>query len=47
VITTVTNLGTPDERAAHHLIHAYCRRRISDSGTDPALLPGPEPPGLA
>ena len=47
VITTVTNLGTPDERAAHHLIHAYCRRRISDSGTDPALLPAPEPPGLA
>jgi RNA-directed DNA polymerase len=45
-ITSVTGLGTPDERAAHHLIHAHCRRRI-DSGTNPALLPGSEPPGLA
>ena len=40
------DLGTPDERAAHHLMHIYCRRRIS-SGTNPALLPGSEPPGLA
>ena len=45
-ITSVTDLGTPDERAAHHLIHAHCRRRIG-SGTSPALLPGPEPSGLA
>jgi RNA-directed DNA polymerase len=45
-VTSVTDLGTPDERAAHHLIHAYCRRRIGD-GTSPALLPGPEPSGLA
>jgi len=45
-ITTVTDLGTPDERAAHHLIHTYCRRRTGD-GTSPALLPGPEPSGLA
>ena len=41
-ITTVMDLGTPDERAAHHLIHAHCRRRIH-GGTSPALLPGPEP----
>jgi RNA-directed DNA polymerase len=46
-ITTVTDLGTPDERAAHHLIHAHCRRRISGNGTSPALLPGPGPSGLA
>jgi RNA-directed DNA polymerase len=45
-ITSVTGPGTPDERAAHHLIHAHCRRRIG-SGTSPALLPGSEPPGLA
>jgi RNA-directed DNA polymerase len=45
-ITSVTDLGTPDERAAHHLIHAHCQRRIG-SGTSPALLPGPEPSGLA
>ena len=45
-ITSVMDLGTPDERAAHHLIHASCRRRLgSDNG--PALLPGSEPPGLA
>ena len=41
-ITTVMDLGTPDERAAHHLIHAHCHRRIH-GGTSPALLPGPEP----
>ncbi len=45
-IASVMDLGTPDERAAHHLIHIHCRRRIS-SGTNPALLPGSEPPGLA
>ena len=41
-ITSVMDLGTPDERAAHHLIHARCRRRIG-SGTSPALLPGLQP----
>jgi RNA-directed DNA polymerase len=45
-VASVMDLGTPDERAAHHLIHAHCRRRIS-SGTSPALLPAREPPGLA
>jgi RNA-directed DNA polymerase len=45
-IATVTGLGTPDERYAHYLIHAHCRRRIGD-GTSPALLPGSEPLGLA
>jgi RNA-directed DNA polymerase len=45
-IACVMDLGTPDERAAHHLMHIYCRRRVS-SGTNPALLPGSEPPGLA
>jgi len=45
-IASVTDLGTPDERAAHHLIHAHCRNRIGN-GTSPALLPGPEPSGLA
>jgi hypothetical protein len=44
-IASVTGLGTPDERAAHHLIHIHRRHRIS-SGTNPALLPGSEPPGL-
>jgi RNA-directed DNA polymerase len=45
-VTSVMDLGTPDERAAHHLIHAHCLRRTS-AGTSPALLPGPEPSGLA
>jgi RNA-directed DNA polymerase len=45
-ITSVTDLGTPDERAAYHLIHAYCRNRIGN-GTSTALLPGPQPSGLA
>jgi RNA-directed DNA polymerase len=45
-VTSVMDLGTPDERAAHHLIHASCRRRLG-SGDSPALLPGSEPPGLA
>ena len=44
-ITSVTGPGIPDERAAHHLIHAHCRRRIG-SGTSPALLPGPSLQGL-
>jgi RNA-directed DNA polymerase len=44
-VTTVMDLGTPDEQAAHHLIHAHCRRRIGSSS--PALLPGLKPPGLA
>jgi RNA-directed DNA polymerase len=44
-ITSVTDLGMPDERAAHYLMHAHCRR--PGSGTNPALLPGSEPPGLA
>ena len=41
-IDSVTDLGTPDERVAYHLIHAHRRRRIS-SGTSPALLPGMQP----
>ncbi len=41
-IDSVTDLGTPDERAAYHLIHAHCRNRIGN-GTSPALLPGPQP----
>ena len=44
-IASVTGLGTPDERAAHYLIHAHCQRRISEGS--PAPLPGPEPSGLA
>jgi len=45
-ITSVMDLGAPDERAAHHLIHASCRRRLG-SGNGTALLPGSESPGLA
>jgi RNA-directed DNA polymerase len=45
-ITSVMDLGMSDERAAHHLIHAHCRRRIGEGGR-PALLPGREPTGLA
>ena len=45
-ITSVTDLGTPDEHAAYHLIHAYCRNRIG-TGTSTALLPGPQPSRLA
>ena len=41
-IDSVTDPGTPDGRAAYHLIHAHCRRRIG-SGTSPALLPGLQP----
>ena len=47
---SVMDLGTPDERAAHHLIYAYCRGRTGNgngNGNGPALLPGREPPGLA
>ena len=43
-VTTVMDLGTPGEHAAHHLIHAHCRRRIG--GSRPALPPGPKPQGL-
>ena len=46
-ITTVTGPGTPDEPAAHYLIHAHCCRRISGGSTSPALLPAHEPSGLA
>jgi RNA-directed DNA polymerase len=46
-IAAVTALGTPDERLAHYLIHAYCRRRINSDGSSPALLPGRQPSGLA
>ena len=45
-IDSVTDPGTPDERVAHHLIHAHCRNRIGN-GTSPALLPGLQPQGLA
>jgi RNA-directed DNA polymerase len=45
-ITSVMDLGMSDERAAHYLIHAHCRRRIGEGGR-PALLPGREPTGLA
>jgi RNA-directed DNA polymerase len=45
-ITSVMDLGTPDERAAHHLIHARCQSRIGN-GTSPEPLPGREPSGLA
>ena len=45
-IDSVMDPGTPDERAAYHLLHAYCRNRIGN-GTSPALLPGPQPSGLA
>jgi RNA-directed DNA polymerase len=44
-VATVMDLGRPDEQAAHHLIHAHCRRRTGS--TSPALLPGLKPPGLA
>ena len=43
-ITTVMDLGTPDEQAAHHLIHAYCRRRI---GGKPGTSDQPDAIGLA
>jgi RNA-directed DNA polymerase len=45
-ITSVMDLGTPDERAAHHLMHARCQSRIGN-GTSPESLPGHEPSGLA
>ena len=44
-IDSVTDIGTPDEHAAHYLIHAHCRRRIGD-GTSPALLPAASLQGL-
>ena len=42
-IAAVASRGTPDERAAHYLIHAHCRRRINSDGSSPALLPGMQP----
>jgi hypothetical protein len=45
-VTSVMDLGTPDERAAHHLIHGHCQRRIGSGSGSPALLPGPGPSGL-
>jgi RNA-directed DNA polymerase len=45
-IDSVTDLGTPGEQVAYHLIHAHCRNRIGN-GTSPALLPGMQPSGLA
>jgi len=43
-MTTVMDLGTPGEQAAHHLIHAYCRRRI---GGKPGTSDQPHARGLA
>jgi hypothetical protein len=43
-MTTVMDLGTPGEQAAHHLIHAYCRRRI---GGKPGTSDQPDAIGLA
>ena len=34
-LTDVMDLGTPGEQAAHHLIHAYCRRRIGGRASTP------------
>ncbi|MCW2940801.1 MAG: group intron reverse transcriptase/maturase [Actinomycetia bacterium] len=45
-IASAMDLGTPDEHAAAHLIHTYCRRRLDDD-RNPALPPTCEPPGLA
>ena len=45
-ITTVTDLGTPDERAAHHLIHAHCRRRIGEAAPARHFCPAPSHQGL-
>jgi RNA-directed DNA polymerase len=45
-IASVTDLGTPNEKAAYHLIHAHCRNRIGN-GASPALVAGPQPSGLA
>jgi RNA-directed DNA polymerase len=41
-VDSVTDLGTPGEQVAYHLIHAHCRNRIGN-GTSPALLPGMQP----
>ena len=41
-VDSVTDLGTPDGRVAHHLIHAHCRNRIGN-GISPALLPSLQP----
>ena len=44
-MTAVMDLGTPGEQAAHHLIHAYCRRRIG--GSKPGTSDQPDAIGLA
>ena len=44
-VATVMDLGTPDEQAAHHLIHAYCRRRVG--GSKPSTPARPEATRLA
>jgi RNA-directed DNA polymerase len=46
-IASLTDPGTPDEPAAHYLIHAHCRRRTTSGSTSLALLPAREPLGLA
>jgi RNA-directed DNA polymerase len=46
-VVTVWGDGTPDERAAPRLIHAYCHRRTTSGGQQSALLPAREPSGLA
>ena len=45
---TVWGAGTPDERAAHRLIHAHCRRRTTGGGGGPSTTAAArEPSGLA
>jgi RNA-directed DNA polymerase len=44
---TVWAAGTPDERIATRLIHAHCRRRLTSTGSGPALQPVRGPTGLA
>ena len=44
-VATVMGLGTPDEQAAYHLIHAYCHRRIGSS--KPSTPARPEATRLA
>jgi hypothetical protein len=44
-MTTVMDLGTPGEQAAHHLIHAYCRRRTG--GSKPGISDQLDAIGLA
>jgi RNA-directed DNA polymerase len=44
---TVWAAGTPDERVATRLIHTHCRRRLTGTGSGPALQPARGPTGLA